>query len=385
MQSPQAYLVLIQNGEQKELFTLSSGAAVMLGRATENTISFLDDRCSRFHAKIYYEGGQWFLQDLGSRNGTYLDGMPVTGDSVPLKPGYRIQIGHTMLQFGCGEPGNADTSVEFGERSPTELHQSGVFGVDSGSLRGPRPDSSNATEIIYQVGHSTILRPEDAKREVNITTRVGYGPVELCRLAFHLGKADDANEVAQLAVEGLLNATGAEGAGLWLLPYSLNSTQRASDIRLVANATLDSPYKPISEQLVCTVFEKKEAFLFSEVQKDSKTEESPAENQRRYGNNTLAVPIRFQGAVLGLIHLYTVADTKHLDESDLEYTLAVADTIGTALSHINKQKELAASLNQSQRENEELRGILQTSSEIIGQSAQIKMIHHLIARAAEGK
>ena len=386
MQSEHAYLVLIQNGEQKELYSLISNSVTMIGRATENAISFLDDRCSRFHAKIYYEEGQWYLQDLGSRNGTYVDGKLIGNQILPLHPGYRIQIGHTMLQFGCGEPGTAATEPNDLDEGTALEQRSGIFGI-SGDLRGPKPDKASSTEILHQKGHTAILKPDDDKNSGTfITTRSGYGPIELTRLAYHLGKAEEIDQVAKLSIEGLLNATGAEGAGLWLFPYNLNSTQQASDIRLVANATLEElQYNPISEALVRTVFEKKEAFLFHEAPKGTKKKGTRKTGKEEFSNNTLAAPIRFQNGILGLLHLYTVSKDKHLDEADLEYTLAIADTVGVALAHVNKQKELAANLNQARKENTSLREMLQMNSEIVGSSAQMKMIHHLVSRAAEGK
>jgi Nif-specific regulatory protein len=102
-------------------------------------------------------------------------------------------------------------------------------------------------------------------------------------------------------------------------------------------------------------------------------------------NNTLVAPIRFQNGILGMLHLYTLVDDSSFDESDLEYSLAVADTVGVALAQINKQKELASNLTQARKENINLREMLQVSNEIVGSSSQIQMVHHLIARAAEGK
>jgi Nif-specific regulatory protein len=388
MQSENAYLVLIQNGEQKELFSLTGNSVAMIGRAAENTISFLDDRCSRFHAKVFFEEGQWFVQDLGSRNGTYVAGKQISAhEIVVIQTGDLLQIGHTILQFGCGEPGTTSTGAEQDGETGTVRQQSGIFGV-SENLRGPQPDKSGSTEILHQTGQTAILKPEgDQKQASRITTRFGYGPIELCRLAYHLGKAEEIDQVAKLAIEGLLKATGAEGAGLWLFPYTLSSTQNASDIRLVANATLeDQQYNPISETIVRTVFEKKEAFLFHEAPKGSKTKHTASQKKKNeFVNNTMAAPIRFQNGILGLLHLYTLSESKSLDESDLEYTLAVADTVGVALAHVNKQKELAANLNQARKENTTLREMLQMSSEIIGKSSQMQMIHHLISRAAEAK
>ncbi|MDR0610496.1 MAG: sigma 54-interacting transcriptional regulator, partial [Planctomycetaceae bacterium] len=387
MQSENAFLVLVQNGEQRELYSLTSYSVTMIGRATENTISLLDDRCSRFHAKIFFDEGQWYIQDLGSRNGTYLDERVITAQQTfPLHAGQHIQIGHTILQFGCGELGTTEISPQDPNENAAEVveQRSGIFGV-SETLRGPKPDKSTATQILHQTAQTAILKPDDTK-PVRITTRTGYGPIELCRLAYHLGKAEEVDQIAKLAIEGLLNATGAEGAGLWLFPYNLNSTQNASDIRLVANATLENfQYNPISEAIVRTVFEKKEAFLFHESIKGSKTKDTAKTKELNDIKNTMAAPIRFQNGILGLLHLYTVSESKYLDESDLEYTLAVADTVGVALAHVNKQKELAANLNQARKENTTLREMLQMSSEIIGKSSQIQTIHHLISRAAEAK
>ncbi|MDR2706137.1 MAG: sigma 54-interacting transcriptional regulator [Planctomycetaceae bacterium] len=387
MQSENAFLVLVQNGEQKELYSLTSYSVTMIGRATENTISLLDDRCSRFHAKIFFDEGQWYIQDLGSRNGTYLDERVITAQQMfPLHAGQHIQIGHTILQFGCGELGTTEISLKDpdGEEAEVVEQRSGIFGV-SETLRGPKPDKSTSTQILHQTAQTAILKPDDTK-PARITTRTGYGPIELCRLAYHLGKAEEVDQVAKLAIEGLLNATGAEGAGLWLFPYNLNSSQNASDIRLVANATLENlQYSPISEAIVRTVFEKKEAFLFHESIKGHKSKDTTKMKEMDDVKNTMAAPIRFQNAILGLLHLYTVSESKYLDESDLEYTLAVADTVGVALAHVNKQKELAANLNQARKENTTLREMLQMSSEIIGKSSQIQTIHHLISRAAETK
>ncbi|MDR1963184.1 MAG: sigma 54-interacting transcriptional regulator [Planctomycetaceae bacterium] len=386
MQSENAYLVLIQNGEQKELYSLTSHAVTMLGRAAENTISLLDDRCSRFHAKIFFEEGQWYIQDLGSRNGTYVDERLISAQQIfPIQAGQHIQIGHTVFQFGCGELGTTEIFPDQMGDEETSKQPSGIFGV-SATLRGPKEDKSLSTEILHQTGQTAILKPGTDPKQARITTRTGFGPIELCRLAYHLGKVEEVDQVAKLAIEGLLNATGAEGAGLWLFPYNLNSTQNASDIRLVANATLENlQYNSISETIVRTVFEKKEAFLFHESHKGSKSKEETNLRDRNEIKNTMAAPIRFQNVILGMLHLYTLSESKYLDESDLEYTLAVADTVGVALAHINKQKELAANLHQARKENTTLREMLQMSSEIIGQSSQMQTIHHLISRAAEAK
>ena len=394
-QPEQAYLILTQNGEQKQVYSFLDETVVTIGRATENVVSFIDDRCSRFHAKLFFNDGLWYIQDLGSRNGTFVDNLNITTRAYPIRAGQHIQIGRVVLQFGVGSPGDLDTKASgLDENSDLTSHHSGVLGV-SETLQGPAvsdDDEELGSEIIHQRSYTAILKPDielETQNAVFPTTKTGFGPAEMCRLAYQIGKAEDVDQVARMALEGLLAATRAEGAGLWLFPYTLHSQQQASDIRLVSETTLNKvQYTPISAGLARTVFEKKEAFLVHDNSGEGtkKTKKGSADQDENTGiNNTLVAPIRHQNAILGMFHLYTTTIDRSLDESDLEYSLAIADTVGVALAHINKQKELATNLTQARKENVNLREMLQMHSEIIGDSSQIQMVHHLITRAAEGK
>ena len=395
MPSEQAFLILTQHGEQKQVYTFTYQSIVTIGRATENTVSFLDDRCSRFHAKLFWNDEQWFIQDLGSRNGTFVDDLNIATRACPIQTGQYIQIGRAFLQFGVGSPGDLDTKISGADEEGNVVkHHSGVIGV-SEDLRGPTvdDDSEIESEIIHQRSHTAILRPSLEETEVhNVTlptTKTGFGPVAMCRLAYQIGKAEDVDYAARIALEGLLAATNAEGAGLWLFPYTLHAQQQASDIRLVSESTLNKvPYTPISAALARAVIEKQEAFLVHENPNEgTKTKKiAIASQSENIGtNNTLVAPIRHQSSILGMLHLYTTTEDRCLDESDLEYALAIADTVGVALAHINRQKVLATNLTQVRKENVNLREMLQMNSEIIGSSQQIQAVLHSIARAAEGK
>ena len=69
-----------------------------IGREPDNTIAITDDTyLSGHHAKVSVAGGQVILDDLASRNGTYLNGSRIT-DSRSVKVGDRIQIGYTVFE-----------------------------------------------------------------------------------------------------------------------------------------------------------------------------------------------------------------------------------------------------------------------------------------------
>ena len=74
------------------------GRPILIGRADDSTLVLDDDYASTRHARLAFTGGDWFVEDLGSTNGTYLDRAKVTGPTrVPL--GVPIRIGKTVIEL----------------------------------------------------------------------------------------------------------------------------------------------------------------------------------------------------------------------------------------------------------------------------------------------
>ncbi len=73
-------------------------AGVTMGRSRQNDILVDDANVSRTHAEIRPRGGSWVLSDLGSTNGSRLNGRRLEGSEV-LKPGDEIELGTTVIRF----------------------------------------------------------------------------------------------------------------------------------------------------------------------------------------------------------------------------------------------------------------------------------------------
>ncbi len=86
---------LVDQGGQR--FLLSDGE-LSLGRAPESDVFIADRRVSRRHAKIYWEEGYYVLHDLGSTNGTFLNGRHIHRPN-PLQTGDTIVIGSACFVF----------------------------------------------------------------------------------------------------------------------------------------------------------------------------------------------------------------------------------------------------------------------------------------------
>ncbi|TMD29548.1 MAG: DUF2662 domain-containing protein [Chloroflexi bacterium] len=81
------------DGSEREVSL--DGRPLTIGRATDNGLVLQDSRVSRHHARLQARRGTLVLSDLGSTNGSRVNG--VTVQEVVLGPGDRIQLGDTVL------------------------------------------------------------------------------------------------------------------------------------------------------------------------------------------------------------------------------------------------------------------------------------------------
>jgi NHLM bacteriocin system ABC transporter ATP-binding protein len=82
--------------------TLPADRPVAIGRAKENDLRLFDPSVSRRHARLFFQAGQVILQDLGSANGTLVNGHLLT-TPLALQPGDRVQLGEFEFSFETSE------------------------------------------------------------------------------------------------------------------------------------------------------------------------------------------------------------------------------------------------------------------------------------------
>ena len=95
-QRPAATLLISTESQPDERFRLRPVTAI--GRNRDNHIVIDDPFASSNHAVIAWRENAWWIEDLNSHNGTYLNEEPVARP-CPLTPGDRISIGKTTLLF----------------------------------------------------------------------------------------------------------------------------------------------------------------------------------------------------------------------------------------------------------------------------------------------
>ena len=91
-----AHLLVMTDGAAPVQFDLG-GALISIGRASDNDVIVDDPLVSRHHCQLKLQHGAYSFADLGSRNGSFVNGEPVT--EVALGPGDVIRIGSTEIEF----------------------------------------------------------------------------------------------------------------------------------------------------------------------------------------------------------------------------------------------------------------------------------------------
>ena len=335
------------------------------------------------HAEVFQAQGQWTLRDLDSRNGTLVDGQRIQHDYA-LQAGDIVRIGNSHLAFvhdlSQAFP-DAHTLLRTAQAVETVRADRGSTEIDEESVL----ETYEPTTITHRRGHSRFLRtPEDEDVDVSLP-KVGRAAANLCRIAFELAKATDVVTLANVALDGLFEGTQVDAGAVLLQSRRPTPKGPIDNLEVIASRS-DSAhrYHRVSQFLSTTVMREGQAVLARNVMDDSQLGSRDSKGEI-LATSVICAPIRREGKVIGVIHLYSTDAGRPTDPDDLEFTLAVADTVAVALENLSRQQELAENLNQIRDENVQLRERLGAESEIVGASDVMNQVAREIARAAPSR
>ncbi|RMH12470.1 MAG: FHA domain-containing protein [Planctomycetota bacterium] len=109
-------LSVIQGPDSGKKFELPSNEPQLIGRSSE-ALPITDNTVSRRHAELTPDDGLWWIRDLQSQNGTYVNGVRIV-ERTKLNPGDQIRVGSSVFVFGHVQTDDASVVRVMG---PTEL------------------------------------------------------------------------------------------------------------------------------------------------------------------------------------------------------------------------------------------------------------------------
>lgn len=361
-QDGSAFLVRRLNGAWREVYGLTAGQVTTIGRSSTNRIVVDDELCSRNHCEIFQAGSAWVLRDLGSRNGTRVDGRPCSGD-WSLELGQIIQIGSFVLGFTHDITELPDGVVVDRETATAELSVS-------------RDSADSVIEILHRRDHSEIASEEAANRYSSELAK-------LFRLGLELGTAETPADLSNVVLLSLSNETVADICAILLLPAKLDEEPKPSNLQVIAyRAENDMPYNRVSDNLSETVLVSREAVMGTNVDGDEQLKVYDSLGKMK-AESVICAPVRCGDKLMGLIHLYSTNPDNALDVDDLEFTMAVADQFGVALDKMQQREELSTGLEKVRGTARTLRKQLGQKTELVGVSDTMNQLRATIDLIAQ--
>jgi phosphoserine phosphatase RsbU/P len=314
---------------------------ITIGRSARNDLCIPDPFASRVHAEVRREGDQYFLQDLGSANGTLYNGAPVES-VVTLTPGGRIQIGETEIVF---DGGSLDSSLN-------------ATMITDPNIVGPVPEATIALNSADRTTSGLLEAIEGARTQPDSDAPVKRAAKQSDLLAL----------ISKVGVTLLASATLSETlqqiAGLVFeaVPAercSIMMRDEGSDELKVAVARLRERQGEVGEIRVSrTIMEevvgKGKAVLTSDAQHDPRFMSSTMTLQGI--RSVLAVPLGVGDKVFGIIY----ADSPIAEAKFTEDHLKVLTTLASvAAIRVENARLLEEQLDRERLEHE-----LQLASEI---------------------
>ncbi len=357
-----AFLIVKSGPLEGRQFRLIPGQITTLGRAPTNRIAVPDEVCSRNHCEVFQAGGRWLVRDLGSRNGTKVQGQTIDGDCA-LQPGQQFQLGSTVLMYTLDPTGQ---------------------GSDS-SIRNPL-ESDTATEVVTVGAHPEILhrtrKSSYESAEAHTRDRLGRDLARLYKLAMEMGAATDVADLAETVLEGLLASTAADIGAVLLLAVPTTEVPSCADLQLVVyKSRTPMKYQRVSDSLSQLALKERDAILARDVHHDARLSKKESVHEIS-AESVICAALRAGESLHGLVHLYSTDLARPLGMEDLDFTLAVADQFALSVENLQRREQLAAGLERAKTENQTLREQLRVETELVGDSTSMNRLRDRLSRIA---
>ncbi len=183
-----AYLIVIAGTQVGEMIPLKG--TVVLGRGAEADVRLIEEKMSRKHCRLVIHDGATFIEDLGSSNGTYVNGVRI--ERQKLCDGDKIQVGETtILKFTYSDR----LEENFQKQMYDSALRDGLTKVFNKKYFHDRLRTEFAFTSRHQTALSLILFDIDHFKKVNDTRGHLIGDRVLVALAQHVANLVRAEDV----------------------------------------------------------------------------------------------------------------------------------------------------------------------------------------------
>ncbi|HEX2714210.1 MAG TPA: FHA domain-containing protein, partial [Candidatus Acidoferrales bacterium] len=320
---------------------------VSIGREPSNQIALLDALVSRRHCVIRKDGQAFRIEDLDSRNSTFVNGLPVK--ERVLAHGDQIRVGNSIFVFRepRSEPAASDASLY----------------LDAAQTPGGPTVVLRKQDALYLQPQQALSLPATARtvRDLNV----------LLNFSRTLDSVRGLEALHQKVLEAVLEVAPADRAAILLMEEGSDgfSSVLGWDRRLGPNQPIQ-----VSRTILNRVVEESVAVLSNDVPGEEayQAAESLLTPQVR---SVLAVPLEVQDKLLGVIYLDASSPGSRFDSELLQLVTALGNVAALALENERRMEWLGG-------ENQRLQQELNIEHSMVGESEPMREVYQFISRVA---
>ncbi len=294
-----ASIQIIQGPDKGLSYELSDGEQV-IGRLN-STVELSDGTVSRRHARISARNGRWLLEDLGSANGTFVNGVRIDAPT-PLQRGDQVRCGSTLLVFGGG-PGRA-----------------GTVDVDE---QGNLVDAAIVATVPSNEDSVVIPTPEAGAEAID-SLRILYD------LITELGSIFNIDQLLERTLDKAFEVLKADRGYALLIDENGKLTLKSSRVDEEVGGE-NQP--PISRTIINEVVEKEVGVLSSNAMTDKRF--AAGKSVHDFGiRSAVCVPIKGRERILGVIHVDCSVSQHTYSTEQLRLLTAIGYQAGLAIENV---------------------------------------------------
>lgn len=322
-------LTVIQGPDKGKKFELPANEPQLIGRSSE-ALPNTDNAMSRRHAELTPDEGLWYIRDLQSQNGTYVNGLKIT-DRTRLRPGDQIRVGQTLLVFGKAEATDPDVVRVVG---PSKLDAAVEKTLASAGLTAGLGDSLSGVanplseSLSDSMSDSLILAEPEPRAAAVDHLRVIY------RLSTLLTtQALDRTQLLKSVLDLVFSEFAPERGCIMMMTGPLDTAPTPAAIKY-KNPPKDPDDAKIhvSRTILYHALSKSEGVLSTNAMADPRFASGDSV-QRAHVRSAICSPIRFRDRMYGAIYIDSTVANYTFTQEQLALLNAIGQHAGLALAN----------------------------------------------------
>jgi len=292
---------------QGAVVLISPTDTCVIGRAENASISVLDNKVSREHCRVAVDGGFYAVEDLESKNGTWVNGKKVT--RALLFHGDSIAVGDQEFRFEL----EADVSEESGGLGIEDA------GADKFATEIKEKIDNDSASSLMRLSQTDLDDPARANLERDLTA--------VCRIIDMVNAEEQLDRLFEVIMDHVMETTEADRGYLFggVQPGGVIMPQ----VSRYRAGTASESRSCFSRTVVCECYETGYSILRADpLERETNVSESIF---RQHIESVMSVPLRCEEGTVGVIYVDKLGSDKKFTKRDLRILSAIGSQAGIAI------------------------------------------------------